>query len=100
VAGRVGFSEVVYRLFTLANGSVCQGDEPVGQVLTHTSQPKHLVLSNITLPFSSRLALNWHLVTHLPQFVHVSGLRSAKNLLTTTASSIPNLTSARAGPEN
>lgn len=26
VAGRAGFSEVAYRLFTLANGSVYQGD--------------------------------------------------------------------------
>jgi hypothetical protein len=68
--------------------------EFVGHVLRHTPQPKHLFCSNINLLFSSLLALNWHLVAHFPQLMHVSRFVAAMNLLETTALDIPNLTRA------
>ena len=68
--------------------------EPVGHVLRHRPQPKHLVLSYTSFPSSSRLALNWHLVAHFPRSMHVSRFVAAMNLLETTASDIPNLTRA------
>jgi len=66
----------------------------VGHVVTQTPQPKHFALSNFIAPISKLLALNWHLWTHLPQSMHVSGFVTDMYLLAVTASGTPNRTNA------
>src|SRR4030042_598656 len=71
--------------FSPLSGFLTRFKALVGQVDTHSPQPMHLSLSNLTPPTSAVTASIWHRSTHFKQPTHFGSSYSTMNELATAS---------------